>query len=156
MDDSALVSKLNAEYEKFCRDERIVWLEESGYDRYAIQNPNNVMEVDPAGRRELAWMRHIEKVGTRWWRERGFKMHWPEGISRAPCKVERYPFCCDMMGENATLSCNHHDNGADCLDVLIYVTDKGSYGIRVHDGGSSFITIMHCPWCGTKLPEDDQ
>jgi hypothetical protein len=23
----------------------------------------------------------------------------------------------------------------------------------VHDGGSSFIEISFCPWCGAKLPE---
>jgi hypothetical protein len=25
------------------------------------------------------------------------------------------------------------------------------YGIPIHDGGSSFIEIEFCPWCGTKL-----
>jgi len=27
------------------------------------------------------------------------------------------------------------------------------YGLIVHDGGSSSITIEFCPWCGTQLPE---
>lgn len=35
---------------------------------------------------------------------------------------------------------------------LIYVPKFREYGIRVLDGGSSFIAIRFCPWCGKKLP----
>jgi hypothetical protein len=39
-----------------------------------------------------------------------------------------------------------------CPDALVgYFGDQ--YGIRVHDGGSSFVAILHCPWCGTELVE---
>ena len=27
------------------------------------------------------------------------------------------------------------------------------YGLIIHDGGSSYIDIKYCPWCGSKLPE---
>lgn len=44
----------------------------------------------------------------------------------------------------------------DCPDCLIdYWPNGPSYGIMIHDGGSSMITIAYCPWCGTKLPSRD-
>jgi len=27
------------------------------------------------------------------------------------------------------------------------------YGLRVFDGGVSYIVIAYCPWCGKKLPD---
>ena len=35
---------------------------------------------------------------------------------------------------------------------LIFVPKFREYGIRVLDGGSSFIELYYCPWCGKKLP----
>ncbi len=37
-------------------------------------------------------------------------------------------------------------------EPLSYNAKFREYGIRVADGGSSYITIKHCPWCGTSLP----
>lgn len=34
-----------------------------------------------------------------------------------------------------------------------YISKFREYGITVLDGGSSFITIHYCPWCGGKLPD---
>jgi hypothetical protein len=36
--------------------------------------------------------------------------------------------------------------------AICYSPKLREYGIRVLDGGSSFILIHHCPWCGTSLP----
>ena len=36
--------------------------------------------------------------------------------------------------------------------ALLYVGEFREYGIRVLDGGSSYIVIRFCPWCGQKLP----
>ena len=36
--------------------------------------------------------------------------------------------------------------------AIIYVSKLDEYGIPVLDGGSSYITLDFCPWCGTKLP----
>ncbi len=36
---------------------------------------------------------------------------------------------------------------------LIYIRHFREYGIRVLDGGDSFIRIAYCPWCGCKLAE---
>ncbi len=40
---------------------------------------------------------------------------------------------------------------ADAL--LTYFEKFDEYGIIVHDGGSSFVLIQFCPWCGTQLPD---
>ena len=36
--------------------------------------------------------------------------------------------------------------------AIVYVPKFREYGISVLDGGSGFIVISHCPWCGTTLP----
>ena len=37
-------------------------------------------------------------------------------------------------------------------DAIIRVSGKtNDYGIPIHDGGSSFIKIDYCPWCGKAL-----
>jgi len=36
--------------------------------------------------------------------------------------------------------------------AVIYVAKFREYGIRVADGGSSFIRLRFCPWCGVQLP----
>jgi hypothetical protein len=35
---------------------------------------------------------------------------------------------------------------------LVFSAKLREYGIRVLDGGSSYIAIYYCPWCGKKLP----
>ena len=48
--------------------------------------------------------------------------------------------------------CETHDP-FDCPDkVVVRVTDTEGrgYGLPVHDGGSSYIRINYCPWCGQK------
>jgi hypothetical protein len=35
---------------------------------------------------------------------------------------------------------------------LVFVGKFREYGIRVLDGGSSYVQIVFCPWCGQKLP----
>lgn len=60
--------------------------------------------------------------------------------------------CCDMMRENVEKACPDHEDKYDCPDALIdYWENDPAYGIIVHDGGHSMITINFCPWCGTKL-----
>jgi hypothetical protein len=62
--------------------------------------------------------------------------------------------CCGQMAEHVNHRCETHPDVFDCPDNLIYhSTDGGEYGIIIHDGGSSFIRIGYCPWCGAKLPE---
>lgn len=64
--------------------------------------------------------------------------------------------CCEMMRSNVESVCEQHPDRHDCPDCLIDYRPNGpSYGIMVHDGGSSMIAIAYCPWCGTKLPSGD-
>lgn len=63
-------------------------------------------------------------------------------------------FCCDQMEKQITLACEKHEDEYACPDVLIDYSDIfDEYGIIIHDGGCSSITINFCPWCGKKLPE---
>ena len=36
--------------------------------------------------------------------------------------------------------------------AIEYVPKFREYGISVSDGGTSFILIQFCPWCGARLP----
>jgi hypothetical protein len=63
-----------------------------------------------------------------------------------------------MMGGNVENSCPDHPNRYDCPHLLIdYWPDSGRYGIIIHDGdgGGSMIVIGYCPWCGARLPTDE-
>ncbi|MBA4307380.1 MAG: hypothetical protein C0429_11660 [Sphingopyxis sp.] len=59
--------------------------------------------------------------------------------------------CCEMMHSNVENICDMHPDRFDCPDCLIDYF-KDSYGLMIHDGGRSVITISYCPWCATKLP----
>jgi hypothetical protein len=37
--------------------------------------------------------------------------------------------------------------------TIVYVPKFREYGIPVSDGGSSFVTLWFCPWCGARLPQ---
>ena len=51
-------------------------------------------------------------------------------------------FCCQMM----------QDNIRDKQIPLIYQRKYRQFGIEVMDGGTSYILIKYCPFCGKKLP----
>jgi hypothetical protein len=62
--------------------------------------------------------------------------------------------CCDRM--RAEVARNYGVGVARfrCPDSLVeYVPKFDEYGIIVHDGGSSKVQILFCPWCGARLPE---
>ena len=47
---------------------------------------------------------------------------------------------------------NEKLSGQINYDSVITQYKKGkAFGIPIHDGGSSFIRINYCPWCGKKL-----
>lgn len=41
----------------------------------------------------------------------------------------------------------------DDVDVVMNRWKNGTYGIPIHDGGTSVIVIKYCPWCGQQLPK---
>jgi hypothetical protein len=60
--------------------------------------------------------------------------------------------CCDRMDHDLNQSCDVHEGRFNCPDALMALV-RGGYGLIVHDGGSSFIEIAFCPWCGSRLPK---
>lgn len=49
--------------------------------------------------------------------------------------------------------CEEHTDPYECPDYLVaYIANREEYGLIIHDGGTSYITIDFCPWCGSKLP----
>jgi hypothetical protein len=61
--------------------------------------------------------------------------------------------CCERMASDLDRTCDRHSDRFDCPDMLIHQTRDGSYGLIVHDGGTSVVAIAFCPWCGTRLPQ---
>lgn len=65
--------------------------------------------------------------------------------------------CCKIMTQKINHACAQHPDPFSCPDHLIYYIEKfHEYAIIIHDGGSSFVLIFHCPWCGAKLPESQR
>lgn len=62
--------------------------------------------------------------------------------------------CCESMRRQAEFECPQHSSTIDCPDALVsYLPKFNEYGLIVHDGGSSVVSIAFCPWCGSRLPE---
>jgi|GEM_PF-1574122 len=38
--------------------------------------------------------------------------------------------------------------------VITWDKSRRLYGIPIHDGGSSYIRIKYCPWCGKNIDND--
>ena len=58
------------------------------------------------------------------------------------------------MSQVLEQECDQHSNRFDCPDSLVYWSEQfDEYGLIVHDGGSSYVTIHYCPWCGNCLPD---
>ncbi|MFF4485609.1 DUF6980 family protein [Streptomyces sp. NPDC001544] len=65
--------------------------------------------------------------------------------------------CCETMTYHVDLRCDEHDDPFDCPDALVDFSARfQEYGLIVHDGGTSSITIGFCPWCGRRLPESQR
>lgn len=65
-------------------------------------------------------------------------------------------YCCVTLAYHISKSLN--DSGEiqhEDFDVIINKWNDGSFGIPIHDGGSSIVKINFCPWCGTKLNNDE-
>lgn len=65
--------------------------------------------------------------------------------------------CCEEMDRRVNVRCDQHDDPYDCPDALIeFRAEFQEYGLIIHDGGTSGITIDFCPWCGRRLPESQR
>jgi hypothetical protein len=58
-----------------------------------------------------------------------------------------------MMRSNLDHKCEQHPDPYDCADAVVVGPPRSSWGLPVHDGSHSHITIKFCPWCGTKVGE---
>jgi hypothetical protein len=68
--------------------------------------------------------------------------------------MPRGEVCCADLAAQLAWKCDRHKDWWDCPDCLIrFFPSRGEYGLPVHDGGSSYIRIRHCPWCGAGLDE---
>jgi len=36
---------------------------------------------------------------------------------------------------------------------VVFVSKFREYGLKIIDGGSSYLEINFCPWCGSRLPD---
>jgi hypothetical protein len=60
--------------------------------------------------------------------------------------------CCEEMDYHANLNCDIHENPYDCLGkIILFIEKENDYGLIIHNGGSSYIKIDFCPWCGSNL-----
>ena len=60
--------------------------------------------------------------------------------------------CCAQMADAVASKCADHPNRFDCPDALLNFDSRDqSYGLIIHDGGSSAIQIAFCPFCGMGL-----
>ncbi|WP_419964797.1 DUF6980 family protein [Pelomonas caseinilytica] len=57
------------------------------------------------------------------------------------------------MSKSIHCCADMHEALATENSALRFVPKFREYGIAVVDGGSSFIEIHYCPWCGKRLPE---
>jgi hypothetical protein len=63
--------------------------------------------------------------------------------------------CCAEMTAALINGCEEHgDDVFACPDMLLaYSETFDEYGLVIHDGGPSILTISACPFCGTALPQ---
>lgn len=60
--------------------------------------------------------------------------------------------CCKEMRAQLNWACADHSSPSECPDSLVgCFGSTGKHGLYIHDGGSSFLEIHFCPWCGTRL-----
>jgi len=63
-------------------------------------------------------------------------------------------YCCNDMRSHIEHKCDVHDDVYECCDHLfLYNAIYDEYGVIIHDGGSSYIEIAFCPFCGHRFNE---
>ena len=86
---------------------------------------------------------HTVMMGKRCWEE-------PKGETVSLLKPVLL-YCCEPMRHHSTLSCTVHASAQECPDVLVTWSNQHGPGLPVRDGGSSFVGIKFCPWCGALV-----
>jgi hypothetical protein len=74
----------------------------------------------------------------------------------APPSVDA-KLCCETMAVQLAFTCAQHADPFECGDnLVVYNEVLDEYGLIVHDGGPSYVLIVFCPWCGTRLAESQR
>jgi hypothetical protein len=109
------------------------------YDQFTkVPLSKEIWESDEYG----TWFDHMEDCTS------CSDWHLKQTVINRGHKVSDFP--CVHIAYRVTQTCEDHPNPWDCPDIMIVKKDKG-YGLPVRDGGSSYIKIEFCPWCGTKI-----
>lgn len=73
-----------------------------------------------------------------------------EEAKKKGAKMKDHP--CPHMAYYATVPKDYEGDPQDDPDIpVLYYKEAKCYGIPIRDGGSSFLGIKHCPWCGKAL-----
>lgn len=65
--------------------------------------------------------------------------------------------CCPETARRVEWACEVHADAFACPDALVSFSPRfQEYGLIVHDGGTSSVEILFCPWCGARLPESQR
>ncbi|WP_405687834.1 DUF6980 family protein [Streptomyces sp. NBC_00057] len=65
--------------------------------------------------------------------------------------------CCEAMERHVEWDCDVHSDPFACPDALVHFMPRyQEYGLLIHDGGSSYVELLFCPWCGVRLPESQR
>ncbi len=88
------------------------------------------------------WFDHLNRCGdcSDWYMGESVKVR-GEDPTAHPCVHVAY---------YGPTHCDEHPNPFDCPDVVV-MKFGDEYGLPVRDGGTSYITIENCPWCGKHL-----
>ncbi|NIK93271.1 hypothetical protein GZ212_14005 [Mangrovimonas sp. CR14] len=71
-------------------------------------------------------------------------------------KFDSESICCLKMADQIFESLDKKGNiKYGDVDVVINKRTDGTYGIPIHDGGTSIIEINFCPWCGQNLTDKE-
>ncbi len=59
---------------------------------------------------------------------------------------------CAILSHYLERECPTHNSPWECPDRLFYRATDGEIGIILRDGGTGFVTMLYCPFCGSELP----
>jgi hypothetical protein len=68
--------------------------------------------------------------------------------------IKKISFCCFALERHSEFNCSIHASPDECPDVLVLWNKKWGPVLPIRDGGSNFVVIRYCPWCGAKISTD--
>ena len=74
-----------------------------------------------------------------------------------PLDLPPEPVCCDLMAAQFADGCDACLDPRGCAEhVVLFFPARadlpiGEFGLPIRDGGSSYLPISFCPWCGARV-----